>query len=126
MQPKLCAAASERGWVVTNSSTVYAEPCAQHVFAFMLANSRRLPAGLVTRCANGSPAWLQLRTTSTLLRDQSVVLLGFGSIARKLVEMMRPFGMRIVAFRRRPGATRGSKWSRKTAFRKPWHRPITC
>ncbi len=105
--PGFRAAAGERGLAVTNSSMVYAEPCAQHVLAFMLAHSRRLPTGLGTRCGNGSAAWLQLRGTSRLLRGQKVVLLGFGSIARHLVEMLRPFGMRIVATRRKPRGDEG-------------------
>src|SRR5262245_51452486 len=40
------SAAAARGLLVTNSSTVYAEPCAEHVFAFMLAHARRLPQAL--------------------------------------------------------------------------------
>ncbi len=33
------ALAAERGLIVTNSSSVYAEACAEHAFAFMLARS---------------------------------------------------------------------------------------
>jgi phosphoglycerate dehydrogenase-like enzyme len=100
-------AAAARRLAVTNSSAVYAEPCAEHVVAFMLAHARRLPVALQTRCANGSAAWLQLRSTSTRLRDQNVVILGFGAIAMRLVEMLRPFGMKFVALRRRPRGNEG-------------------
>src|SRR5579862_3782910 len=40
--PEFRAAAKGRGMPLTNSSSVYAEPCAEHVFAFMLAHARRL------------------------------------------------------------------------------------
>ncbi len=96
------AAAKARGLVVTNSSAVYAQPCAEHVFAFMLAQARRLPPALQCNCATGSPPWVEFRGTSTLLRGQKVVLLGFGAIAVKLVEMLRPFQMEVVALRRQP------------------------
>ena len=38
--------AEARGVIVTNSSGVFAEACAEHVFAFMLAQSRLLPQSL--------------------------------------------------------------------------------
>lgn len=101
------AKAGERGLMLTNSSSVYAEPCAEHVFAFMLANARRLPVALQSRCADGSTEWLQLRNTSTLMRNQHVVILGFGAIASHLVKMLKPFAMQIVALRRKPKGDEG-------------------
>lgn len=100
--PGFRAAAAARGLLVTNSSTVYAEPCAEHVLAYMLAQSRRLPRALPSRCPPGSDEWNHLRQTSVSLRQQTVVLLGFGAIAAKLLELLAPFQMRIVALRRRP------------------------
>jgi phosphoglycerate dehydrogenase-like enzyme len=96
-----------RELVVTNSSTVYAEACAEHVFAFMLAQARRLPEGLGARCEIGSPRWTQLREGSTLLRGQSATILGFGAIAARLVELVGPFGMAVVAMRRNPRGDEG-------------------
>jgi phosphoglycerate dehydrogenase-like enzyme len=94
------ALAKARGLMVTNSSSVYAQPCAEHLLAFMLAQARRLPAALGSNCASGSPEWVEFRETSTLLRRQKVVLLGFGAIAVKLAEMLCPFEMEVAAFRR--------------------------
>ena len=37
------AAADARGLLVTNSSSVYAEACAEHALGFLLAQARRLP-----------------------------------------------------------------------------------
>jgi len=105
--PEFRIAAAQRQLIVTNSSSVYAEPCAEHVLAFMLAQARRLPEGLRAGAAGDSTTGLKLRNTSTLLRNQSVLILGFGSIARHLVELLRPFGMQIVALRREPGGDEG-------------------
>lgn len=91
-----------RGIIVTNSSGVYAQACAEHVFSFMLANSRMLPQALASRAANGSPEWLGLRNTSRSLHGQSVVILGFGVIAKHLLKLLEPFAMRITAMRRQP------------------------
>lgn len=100
-------AALERRLLVTNSSSVYAEPCAEHVFAVMLAQSRGLLEALRAGPRADSTTWLRLRGTSTLLRNQSVVILGFGSIARHLVVMLKPFNMEITAVRRQPKAVEG-------------------
>jgi phosphoglycerate dehydrogenase-like enzyme len=100
--PEFRAFAKSRGLLVTNSSAVYAEACAEHVFAFMLAQARRLPQGLQTRCANGSPQWIQLREGSALLQKQRAVVLGFGVIAARLVELLAPFEMEVIAMRRKP------------------------
>jgi phosphoglycerate dehydrogenase-like enzyme len=100
-------AASDRKLLVTNSSTVYAEPCAEHVFAFMLAQARKLPEALHSNATGDTPVWLQLRHGSRLLRGQTVLMLGFGSIARHLLHLLQPFQMRIVALRRKPGAHDG-------------------
>ena len=78
------------------------EACAEHVLAFMLAQSRRLVTALATSCAAGTPEWFALRDGSVPLENQRVVILGFGAIAARLVEMLAPFRMEIVAMRRRP------------------------
>jgi phosphoglycerate dehydrogenase-like enzyme len=101
------AFAAARGLIVTNSSSVYADACAEHVFAFMLAQARRLPEALQTRAASGTPAWFQLRNSSTSLRGQCVVILGFGAIACHLVKLLAPFEMQIIAMRRKPRGDEG-------------------
>ncbi len=100
-------AARVRGLRVTNSSGVYAEACAEHVFAFMLAQARQLPTGLGARCGNGSSEWNVLRGTSSCLLNQHVVILGYGTIAARLVEMLVPFQMKITAMRRNPRGDEG-------------------
>ena len=101
------ALVAARGLLVTNSSSVYAAACAEHVFAFMLAHSRRLPLGLQTRTASGTPEWLALRNASNSLRGQHAVILGFGAIATHLLKLLAPFEMKIRAMRRRPRGDEG-------------------
>ncbi|MEO5913748.1 MAG: D-2-hydroxyacid dehydrogenase [Luteolibacter sp.] len=105
--PEFRMLAAERGLIVTNSSSVYSAPCAEHVFAFMLAQSRFLPAALQSQAANGDAEWLGLRGGSTSLRGQSVVILGFGAIALELVKLLAPFEMKITAMRRTPRGDEG-------------------
>lgn len=91
---------AERGIVVTNSASVYSEACAEHTLAFMLAQSRQLPVGLKTRIAGGTQAWHSLRESSVPLRGQTVLILGYGAIGKRLTELLRPFDMKVIAYRR--------------------------
>jgi phosphoglycerate dehydrogenase-like enzyme len=91
-----------RSILVTNSSTVFAGPCAEHLFAFMLAHARKLPLALKSRCPQGTEEWNNIRLGGVSLVNQKVVILGFGAIARRLLELLRPFQMQIAALRRRP------------------------
>ena len=89
-----------RGAILTNSSRVYAEPCAEHVLAFMLANGRQLlQAHGIQRTVRSWPT-AELRASSRLLSGQVALLLGFGAIGRRLTELLSPFGMTIIAVRR--------------------------
>lgn len=99
--PEFRQAAVARKLIVTNSSSVYAEPCAEHVLAFMLAQSRKLPETLKAEDPHEIPNWLRLRQASTLLLGQKVLMLGYGAIARRMVELLQPFKMQISAFRRK-------------------------
>ncbi len=96
------AAFLARGTPLSNSSSVYDEPCAQHALAFMLAEARQLPGSIrdqVTSHAWNTPP---TRAASFLLTGQTVLLVGFGAIARRLAELLAPFGLHVVGFRRRP------------------------
>ena len=96
----LRAALRARQGALTKSSMVFDEPCAQHVLAFMLAHARQLPAAL----ANGHDTrdWptAALRGRSALLGGQTSVMVGFGSIAQRLVELLAPLRMTIFGLRR--------------------------
>lgn len=99
--PDFRAIVAERGIAVCNSASVYSEACAEHVLAFMLAQSRCLPRSLTTRAAGGTPAWDQLRDDSMPLTGQSVLIVGYGAIGKRLTELLAPFAMLVMAHRRR-------------------------
>jgi phosphoglycerate dehydrogenase-like enzyme len=101
-RPELRDSLRRRNVVVTNSSSVFDEPCAEHVLAFMLAQARDLPASLANQI--GPRAWpaADLRTNCRLLIGQTVLLLGFGAIARRLVELLVPLHMKILGIRQQP------------------------
>lgn len=96
----LKAALRARGAVLTNSSGVYDEPCAQHVLAMMLADARQLLMSHQTQIENRDWHAGKRRADSYLLSGQAVLILGFGAIAQRLVQLLAPFDMKIVALRR--------------------------
>jgi phosphoglycerate dehydrogenase-like enzyme len=98
---------AERKIAVTNSADVYQEACAVHLFSFMLAQARNLPGALKSRAANGTPEWHALRGANMTLGGQTVLILGYGAIGRRLVELLRPFNMKIMVYRRQARGDEG-------------------
>jgi phosphoglycerate dehydrogenase-like enzyme len=96
-----------RGAVLSNSSSVFAEPAAQHVLAMMLALGRQLLASYRQQTTDRSWLFLEHRSQSRLLTGQTVLLLGFGSIGRRLAELLAPFRCTIYAVRRQVRSERG-------------------
>jgi phosphoglycerate dehydrogenase-like enzyme len=94
--------------VLTNSSSVYEEPCAEHAFSMMLALARQLPQSLTDQLKKpGSWNAFHHRMSSHLLEGQSVLILGYGTIAKRLVELLSPLRMKITCVRRRPRGDEG-------------------
>ena len=100
-RPDLRKAFAERGAAITNSSAVYEDPCAQHVFSMMLAVARQLPQSRATQLGDHSWPIDQRRIDSVLLTGQTALILGFGAIAKRLVHFLLPFDMKIFAMRRK-------------------------
>jgi phosphoglycerate dehydrogenase-like enzyme len=98
---------AERKIVVSNSASVYGEACAVHALSFILAQARKLPLALKTRTAGGTAAWQALRGSSATLRGESVLILGFGCIGKRLAELLRPFDLKVMAFRRKARGDEG-------------------
>jgi phosphoglycerate dehydrogenase-like enzyme len=90
-----------RGAAFTCMSGVFADPCAQHVLALMLALGRQLHASHLDQLGPHPWEHTRRRADSRLLTGQTVLLLGFGAIGRRLVRLLEPFGMKIYALRRR-------------------------
>jgi len=89
-----------RGTVMSNSSSVYDEPCAQHLVAMMMSLARNLPGALDNQRESKSWPMQELRAHSPLLNGQTVLILGFGSIARRVAELLQPLHMDLMAVRR--------------------------
>jgi phosphoglycerate dehydrogenase-like enzyme len=100
--PAFFDALRARGTAFTNSSSVFDEPCAQHLLAMMLAFSRQLPTAWENqRTAHG---WAKgdFRRSTFLLRGQTAIIYGVGAIGSRLIEMLQPFEMTIYGVRRKP------------------------
>lgn len=89
-----------RGTIVTNASSVFADSCAQHVLAMMLSLGRQLPQSLRDQLADRSWHYAERRYHSRRLTGQTVLMLGYGAIGRRLAELLAPFGMKLLALRR--------------------------
>ncbi len=105
--PEFQEAFRARGAAFSNVSEVFADPCAQHVLAMMLALGRRLLPSYRDQITDGSWHYAERRYDSRLLTGQSVLLLGFGAIGRRLAELLAPFGVKITAVRRQTRSERG-------------------
>ncbi|HSY53045.1 MAG TPA: D-2-hydroxyacid dehydrogenase [Opitutaceae bacterium] len=89
-----------RGGAFTNASSVFSEPCAQHALAFMLALGRSIFPSYRDQLTDHSWHYTERRATSQLLTGQTVLMLGFGAIGRRLAELLAPFRMQVYAVRR--------------------------
>ncbi|HKX28068.1 MAG TPA: D-2-hydroxyacid dehydrogenase [Blastocatellia bacterium] len=94
-----------RGAVMTTSSAVYSEPCAQHLLALITGLARRIPPSVQAQLHDHSWPMTKLRAEAYLLNQQTALILGFGAIAKRMVELLTPLGMRLIAVRRRPDGT---------------------
>ncbi|MES2696816.1 MAG: D-2-hydroxyacid dehydrogenase [Verrucomicrobiota bacterium] len=96
-----------RGSIFSNVSDVFADPCAQHVLAMMLALGRQLLPSYRDQLTDQSWHYAERRYHSRLLTGQTVLLLGFGAIGRRLAELLAPFGVTVIAVRRQTRSERG-------------------
>ncbi len=93
------------GIALTNSSSVYNEPCAQHILAMLMALARRIPQACALQAGDRSwPQWEE-RAEIHLLNGQTALLLSYGAIARRLCELLAPLQMNLIAVRRTPTGT---------------------
>jgi len=92
-------ALSEQGKILTTSSDVYAEPVAQHILAMMLGLARRLPQSLENQRATQGWPYYETRAVSFLVNRQTAVILSYGHIAQRLIELLAPFDMNIIVVR---------------------------
>lgn len=86
--------------ILTNSSAVFDEPCAQHLLAMILSFTRLLPFALDNQ--RGNKSWLmhEIRSKIYLTDDQTVLILGFGAIGRHLAKLLEPLKMNVIGVKR--------------------------
>ena len=101
------AAMRQRGTIVTNASAVFANPCAEHLLAQMLALTRELPRYVLNQAGPHAWEYLEGRYRIGLLTGRTVVILGYGAIGRRLAELLAPFHCRVIAVRRTPRGDEG-------------------
>lgn len=85
----------ERGIKVISGNWIYAESVAEGVLAYILASLRELPY-YNSLVQNGG--WRTEFFHNESLLDQTVGLVGFGSVAKYLVEMLKPFRTEIKVY----------------------------
>jgi len=89
-----------RGAAFTNACGVFADPCAQHLLAMLLAFGRQLLPSYRDQLTDRSWHYAERRYDSRLLTGQTVVLLGYGAIGRRFAELLAPFRVKVYALRR--------------------------
>lgn len=97
------------GKILTNSSQVFIEPCAQHAASMMLSLARGLPQALLDQTTDRSWQINTIRVRNFLLNGQKVVIYGYGSIGKRLAELLAPYKMEIVGVRRSAASENGVK-----------------
>jgi phosphoglycerate dehydrogenase-like enzyme len=103
-------ALKSRGAAFTNASGVFADPCAQHILAMMLAFGRQLLPTFRDQITDRSWHYDERRAASRLLTGERVLMLGYGAIGRRLRELLNPFGAEIYAFRRKAASESGVRF----------------
>jgi phosphoglycerate dehydrogenase-like enzyme len=105
--PEFRDAFRARGAMLTTTSAVFADPVAQHVLASILAGNRQLYPSY--RDQLGDHAWPtnERRYAANLLTGQTIFLLGYGAIGRRLTELLAPFACTLYALRRQTRSVRG-------------------
>lgn len=101
------AALQARGAILTTSSHVFNEPCAQHAAAMILALARQLPQSWEAQTRRDWNGGERRVNSLLLIKSQRVVFLGFGAIGVRLVAMLTPFRMQMTALRRQPRGDEG-------------------
>jgi phosphoglycerate dehydrogenase-like enzyme len=89
-----------RGAMLTNSSTVYDDPCAQQVLGYMLAHNRSFFSAFKS-LENESWDHSVHRPTQRVLTRQSALIVGYGAIGVRLTELLAPFKMNLKGVRRK-------------------------
>ena len=92
---------TEIRFTLTNMSGIHAIPIAEHVFGYLLAFTRWLPAAYRTQYTRQWVHPVQEREIIELA-DKTMVLVGVGAIGSRVAEIARAFDMRVIGVRNHP------------------------
>ncbi|MBA4124849.1 MAG: D-2-hydroxyacid dehydrogenase [Acidobacteria bacterium] len=90
----------KNGIILTNSSAVYDEPCAEHLLAMILSFARALPFAHDAQRQDQSWQKQKLQPKLQLLAGQTALILGFGAIGRRPAESLKPLKMNLIGIKR--------------------------
>lgn len=90
----------KNGIILTNSSAVYDEPCAEHLLAMILGFARALPFAHDAQREDHSWQKQDLQPKLHLLSGQTALILGYGAIGRRLAELLKPLQMNLIGIKR--------------------------
>jgi len=105
--PEFREAFQERRAAFTCMSGVFADPCAQHALGMILGLNRQLLPSHRDQLTDQVWNYAERRYHCALLTGQTVLLLGFGAIGRRLADLLAPFGVKLYAVRRQVRSERG-------------------
>ena len=88
-------ACTRAGVLVCNQSGVALEAVAEHSLGFMLALSKKI--SIADRVIRRTPDWSRVDFTGNDLLGKTLGIVGFGHIARRLVELVQPLRMKVLA-----------------------------
>jgi D-3-phosphoglycerate dehydrogenase len=106
-------AATARGVPVANSRGTNAEAVAQLTVGLIYAMVRRIPQNDATIRAGG---WDKQVYPNSDLRGRTLGLVGYGVIARRVAELMRPLGMTFLTYSPRAPDAEIPDWVRRVAL----------
>jgi phosphoglycerate dehydrogenase-like enzyme len=88
-----------RNIIITNAAGIHGPNIAEHIMAYMLAFTRRMPT---YARAQDRHAWVHHEEANEELTGQTLAIIGLGAAGRALATRARSFGMRVIATRRDP------------------------
>jgi phosphoglycerate dehydrogenase-like enzyme len=93
----------KRGVTLTNARGVYAVPIAQFVMAAILRIAERTETRQAAQQRHHWPTETEEpEYTGIQLREQTLLIVGYGGIGREVARLAKPFGLRILAVKSRP------------------------
>ena len=85
---------------ITNTSGIHGEQLREHIFALILAHSRRFPRVFA---AQKKHEWLSITDIDVpVIAGKTMLILGYGSIGEQTAKTALAFGMKVIGLRRHP------------------------